>query len=491
MRLKLIILFIAVVAPAVMQAQQSRQITLEEAIVMARARSVDAAVALNELRTAYWQYRTYQADLLPEVSFQATVPTYHKQYSSYMDDQGSFSFVRNNYLEMSGQLSVSQNIWLTGGSVSLTTSIDYLRQLDGVKYNRYMSIPLALTLNQPLFDVNHVKWNRRIEPMRYSEAKARFLSDTEEVALMAINRYFNLLMAMETKNIAMQNLENAIRLYDIAMEKRNIGQISKNDLLQMELNLLNSRSAMTEAESNFKSMMFQLRAFLDIDEDVELIPEIPPVPDEIDITYADALERALENNEFTLNIRRRQLEADYEVARAKGDLRKISLFAQVGYTGSGQDFNSAYNPLKDNQVLEVGVNIPLLDWGKRRGKVKVAQSNRRVVEERVRQEQQNFSQDLFILVERFNNQQQQVAIALRSDTIAGQRYRTNVETYMIGRLSTLDLNDSQVTKDEARRTYVNQLYLYWYYLYQLRSLTLWDYAGGRGIDAEIEQIIRQ
>lgn len=481
----------AIVAPALMAAQQPRHLSLEEAIVMARAKSVDASVALNELRTSYWQYRTYKANLLPEVTFNATVPSYHKQYTAYMDDRGSYSFVRTNYLGMSGQLSMTQNIWLTGGSVSLTTSVDYLRQLDGVKYNRFMSIPVALTLNQPLFDVNHVKWNRKIEPVRYSEAKARFLSDTEEVALMAINRYFNLLMAMETKNIAMQNLENATRLYEIAVEKRNIGQISKNDLLQMELNLLNSRSTMTEAESDYKSMMFQLRSFLDIEEDIELVPEIPSVPGEFDVTYADALEKALEHNQFTLNIRRRQLEADYEVARAKGNLRKISLFAQVGYTGSGQDFSNAYNPLKDNQVVEVGVNVPILDWGKRRGQVKVAQSNRKVVEERLRQEQQNFSQDLFVLVERFNNQQQQVGIALRSDTIAQQRYRTNVETYMIGRLSTLDLNDSQVSKDEARRAYVNQLYLYWYYLYQLRSLTLWDYAGGRGIDAEIEQILQQ
>ncbi len=482
---------IAIAVPELMPAQQSRHLSLEEAIVMARAKSVDASVALNELRTAYWQYRTYKADLLPEVTFNATMPSYHKQYSPYMDDQGSYSFVRTNYLQMSGELSLKQNIWLTGGSIALNTSLDYLRQLDGVKYNRFMSLPVALTLNQPLFDVNHVKWNRKIEPMRYKEAKAQFLSATEEVALMAINRYFNLLMAMETKNIALQNLENATRLYEIAQEKRNIGQISKNDLLQMELNLLNSRSAMTEAESEYKSMMFQLRAFLDIEEDVELIPQIPAAPGDFDLTYQDALEKALENNKFTLNIRRRQLEADYQVAKAKGNLRRISLFAQVGYTGSAQDFQGAYNPLKDNQVVEVGMSIPILDWGKRRGQVKVAQSNRQVVEERLRQEQQNFNQDLFILVERFNNQQQQVGIALRSDTIAQQRYRTNVETYTIGRLSTLDLNDSQVSKDEARRAYVNQLYLYWYYLYQLRSLTLWDYACGREIDAEIEQILRQ
>lgn len=51
-----------------------RNITLSEAIVLARTQSVDAAVALNELKTAYWEYRTFRADLLPEVNFTGTLP---------------------------------------------------------------------------------------------------------------------------------------------------------------------------------------------------------------------------------------------------------------------------------------------------------------------------------------------------------------------------------------------------------------------------------
>ena len=65
-----------------------RNITLDEAILMARANSVDAAVALNELRKAYWSYRTYRADLLPEVNLNATVPSYRKSYSTYQHEDG-------------------------------------------------------------------------------------------------------------------------------------------------------------------------------------------------------------------------------------------------------------------------------------------------------------------------------------------------------------------------------------------------------------------
>ena len=354
-----------------------------------------------------------------------------------------------------------------------------------------MTVPVALTFNQPIFGVNTVKWDRRIEPVRYEEAKANFISASEGVAMTTINYFFNLLMAKETVNIARQNMENAEKLYEVAVAKRKMGQISENDLLQLELNKLNARSELTDGESNLKSNMFQLRSFLGIEEDVDLEPVVPGEVPDVLVTFEDVLDKALTNNAFSKNIRRRQLEADYSVARAKGNLRQIDLFAQIGYTGTSDRFGQAYDRLKDNQVVQIGFKIPILDWGRRRGGVKVAESDREVVESRIRQEAMDFNQNIFILVERFNNQQQQVSIASLADTIAQRRYNTNVETFMIGKISTLDLNDSQVSKDESRKSFINELYLYWYYYYQLRSLTLWDFAGLRPIDADIERIVRK
>ena len=483
-------LTLLVAAAAIGNAQGTDlSLTLDEAISRARVNSVDAAVALNELKTAYWEYRSYRAELLPEVNFKATVPGYYRQYSPYMDSDGNYSFVRNNYLEMNGEVSLSQNIWLTGGKISLNTSLDYFRQLEGDKYNRFMSIPVALTLSQPIFGVNDVKWDRKIEPVRYREAKAAYLSASEDVAIKAISYFFQLLMADENVAIAAQNLDNSRTLYAVAKEKREMGRISGNDLLQMELNLLNAESEMTDCESTRKSCMFQLRTLLDLSEDTNILPVAPAQVPDADICYDDALQKALERNKFAENIRRRQLEADYEVAKAKGNMRQISLFAQIGYTGTDRKFAGAYSPLKDNQVVQIGFEIPIRDWGRRRGRVKVAESNREVTESRLRQERTEFAQNIFILVERYRNQMRQLEISQRADQVAARRYSANVESYMIGKISTLDLNDSRVSKDQARREYINEMYLFWNYYYQLRSLTLWDYAASRDIDSDIERDI--
>ena len=183
----------AVCLPVVLSAQQERKITLNEAIAMARVQSVDAAVALNELKTAYWEYRTFRADLLPEVNLTGTLPNYNKSYGSYQNADGSYSFVRNSALGLSGDLSIDQNIWLTGGKLSLVSSLDYMKQLGSGGDRHFMSVPITLKLTQPILGVNNVKWNRRIEPVRYAEAKAAFITATEEVTMRAITYYFRFL----------------------------------------------------------------------------------------------------------------------------------------------------------------------------------------------------------------------------------------------------------------------------------------------------------
>ena len=490
MRKKNILLVLATFAfSQILTAQNEREITLNEAIALARTQSVDAAVALNELKTAYWEYRTFRADLLPEVNLTGTLPNYKKSYSSYQNSDGTYGFVRNNYLELSGDLSIDQNIWLTGGKLSLSTSLDYIRQFGGNGKEQFMSVPINLELTQPIFGVNKLKWNSRIEPVRYEEAKAAFISATEDVTRKTITYFFQLLLAKETLATARQNELNAEHLYKVAGAKREMGQISENELLQLKLSALNAKAATTEAVSNLNANMFQLRAFLGMDENTKLEPVVPESAPDIRMEYNEVLSKALERNSFAQNIRRRQLESDYAVATARGDLRSVDLFASVGYTGLDKEFTSAYNHLLDNQIVQVGVKIPILDWGKRRGKVRVAKSNREVVLSKIRQEQMNFNQDIFLLVEHFNNQAQQLSIAKEADIIAQQRYKTSIETFLIGKINTLDLNDAQNSKDQARQKHISELYNYWSYFYQIRSLTLWDFERDTELEVDFEEVI--
>ena len=121
----------------------------------------------------------------------------------------------------------------------------------------------------------------------------------------------------------------------------------------------------------------------------------------------------------------------------------------------------------------------------------MAESNREVVLSRTRQEQMDFNQDIFLLVENFNNQAAQLVIAEEADRIAEQRYKTSVETFMIGKIDILDLNDARNSKDEARRKLIEELYLFWNYYYNIRSVILYDFIKDISLDAEFENLARK
>ena len=496
--LRTIIALLITMLPVGVSAQtDTLRLSLDDCIAMARRQSIDAAVALGELRSAYWQWRSYKADLLPEVSLQGTAPSWNKRYSSYQQADGSLSFVRNDYLGLDGAVNIKQKLWPTGGTLSVESSLDYLHQSSNSSpsgggregANQFMSLPVAVTLSQPLFSVNHLKWDRRIEPLRYREAQARFLTETEQVAMQAISLYFGLLLAGEQVNIARQNLQTAEKLYEVAQAKRRMGTISENDVLQLRLDVLTARSALTNSESNRQTRQFALRSFLDVEAPIAAtVPEASVLGLHLD--YEDVLAHALQNNALATTMRRRQMEADYAVASARANRQSINLYAQLGYTGTGENMSSAYRHLLSNEVVSVGITVPLLDWGKRKGQRRLAESNRDIIQGQLRQQSQDFRQDIFILTEQFNNQAEQLRIACEADTIARRRYHTNVETFKIGSISTLELSSAQTAKDQARQNRIQQLFNYWYYYYQLRSIALWDFERGCELSEDFEKIIK-
>lgn len=467
----------------------SVSLTLDDAVARARASSVDASVALTTLRSAYWEWRSYKASLLPEITFTSTIPALQRRYSPYQHDDGSYSYVRDDNILLSGEISLSQRIWPTGGTVSLSTSLDFRHQLGDNPQNRFMTVPVSLTLNQPVLGFNDIRWARKVEPVKYREACAEFISQTEEVAMSAITYFFNLVISRQDLSSARLNLANAEKMLESARAKHEMGRISRNDLLQIEQINIEARLAVTAAESDVRGNMFRLRSFLGMGDEVEIVPVVPDAPREVEVTYGRAIDYATERNSFARNIMRRQLEADREVARANAELRQINVFASIGVTGTDVNLSPAYRHLGDNQVVTVGISLPLVDWGKRRGKVKMAKAESKLMRERLAKETQDFNQELFVLVERHNNQAGRLKLATRAVDIARTRYDAGVETFLIGKISTLDLADAQQSKDNALRSRLSELYYSWYYYYRLRSITLWDFATDSPIDADIERVL--
>lgn len=474
-------------------AQDTIVVSLKETISRSINNSVDALVARNEFKSSYWEYRTYKAELLPEVSINSTLPYYSKSYNSFQNSDGSYTFVGNDYSRIDGNISVTQNIPLTGGAISVESSFQRLQQFGDNASSRYVGIPISVTLEQPIFGFNRVKWLQRIEPVKYKEAKQKLIANLEVVTNTGITYYFDLLLGQINMSIAIQNLKNSQKLFTIAEARRKIGQISENDLLQLKVSLLNAESYLTDAQSSLNLRMFRLRSFLGYGENIIIEPLIPEFLSQSipALSYSEVLALARQNNSFTQNVQRRMLESSRAVSQAKADRWNAKLFVSFGMSGQENTLSQAFNTnnWRTNQIVNVGIKVPILDWGKGKGKVKIAEANREVEYSRIEKEQIDFNQDIFLRVENFNNQSKLLELAKQTDEIAQQRYNTSIEAFVLGKIDVLNLNDSQTSKDQAKRNYIDQMYSLWSYYYQIRSLTLYDFINKKELSVDYENLL--
>jgi outer membrane protein len=472
------------------EADAPRFITLEEVVKMAKEQSPDAMMARHRFRGRYWQYRTFKAGYLPNLRFEATIPNLNRSISPITLPDGSDIFIRRSLATSSGNLSLNQTIGFTGGQLFMSSGlqrIDLIRE-DETEVS-YLTTPVSIGYSQPIFSYNPYKWERRIEPIRYEEAKRQYLESMEEISIRATNIFFDLLLAQINKDINELNLSSNDTLYRIAQGRYELGRIAENELLQMELNVLNSEATLEQSYIDYEAAIFRFRSFLALEESrgIELVP--PEEPHELRVDVGIALMEARKNRANMLAQERQMIEAESQVDQARAENRfNANLFAVYGLTQSAGDFGEAYtNPL-DQQQLRLGIQVPILDWGVSKGRVKMAESNRELVNTTVNQAMIDFEQEVFLRVMEFNMLENQLEIARKADVIADKRYEVTRERFLIGRIDIIDLNLALEEKDRAKQRYLAALRNYWRGFYEMRLITLYDFINDTPITTDFSQI---
>lgn len=473
-------ILLLLVLPCGAWGQKKLTLTLKEAVAMARNNSPEAVAARHSFRAAYWDWRSFKANQLPSLTLTSN-PTLNRSIESVTLGDGSDKFVHRNQLSVDAGLEINQNVALTGGSLFLKTGLQRLDMLSD-NISSYKSTPIVIGYQQNLFGYNNQKWQRRIEPIRYEESKKGYIETLELVAANAAYRFFNLATAQTSLEIASYNYANADTLYRYAEGRYNIGTITENEMLQLELNKLTEQTNQLNARIEVDNSVQSLRSYLGINEDMEL--EV--IPDEevphFKVDVAEALALAFQNNPDISNFERRRLESESSVAQARAQRGfKADLYVQFGLTQSDEALKNSYRHPMDQQLVQLGIRIPILDWGVGKGKVKVAKSNRDKVYTQIEQDRTDFELNVGKLVKQFNLQADKVAIAWKTDQTAQRRNEVARKLYLLGKSDILDLNAAIAEKDRSRRAYISALYNYWSLYYGLRSLTGYDFEKTKPI----------
>ncbi|MGZ3872674.1 MAG: TolC family protein [Mucilaginibacter sp.] len=459
----------------------STRLTLKEVVAMAKDNSIAAKQAITTRETKYWQWRTFKSNYQPQLSLNGNLPGYSKTSTPVVQPDGTILFQPIHYDNSSLTLNFSQSITATGATVYGQTQLQRFDDFDrnSILYN---GVPYAIGFSQPLGQFNGLKWDKKIQPLLFNESKQAYIEEQEKISITVTGYFFDLLLAQVNLETAEANLTNTQKILKIANLKFDLGKVSKNEMLQLQLEQLNAKKAVGTAKRDMEIATLNLRSYIGQEGDEKIVLQVPETITQMTVTADRVLAEAFANRSDAIAFVRRVAEAKRDVALAHGQTGlTATLTANIGTSNSAKNIPGVYRSPQNQQLLELQFSIPVLDWGRSKAKIKTAEANQQFTEYSVEQDKQTFKQQIVTQVSLFNVMKEQLALTAEADSIASEKYKIARERYVLGDLSITDLSIAFQENDQAKRDYVQSLRDFWSAYYQLRYLSLYDFEKNEKI----------
>ncbi len=458
--------------------QAQVEYSLERIIELAKNQSPQAKQAETRKENRFWQYRFFRSNYNPQLALSGNLPGYNRDFNENRLDDNTIVFQEREQISSSLNLGLLQPIALTGGNVSINSRVRQFEDLTQ-DFTQWNSTIVNVNLNQPIFAFNNLKWDKLTEPIRYEESKRSFVEEMEFVSRTAVTRFFDYLDAQVNYQIAEFNLANNDTIYNIETGRYNIGTTSEDKLLQVELQLLRSKQDLAQAQLDLQTSRLALRTFIGLTDEDQfdlVLPENIPV---FAVDEKIALQYAMDNRADFIAFERRRIEAESDVAEAKASRFQMDLNASFGLNARGNTLDESYMDPTNQQIANVTLNVPIVNWGRNEARIKTALANKKLTDYTIAQEEQNFELEIITQVRQLDVLRQQLEISKKSDEVAQKRYEVAQNRYLIGKIDITNLNIALTEKDTAKRSYINALRTYWIAYYDLRRLTLYDFANNQ------------
>lgn len=486
-----LILFLGITAMG--HAQDKIVLSLPEVIDIASKQSIDAFRNKNMYLASYWEHRFYKAERLPSLSISSNPLDFNRsQRKEYNFETNEDEFRLRETFSSDVSLSAVQNVPLTGGQVFVRSGLGMVKNLSGDKNTSFNSTPISIGFQQELNGYNRLKWESKIEPLKFEKAKKEFIQDVEDLRVKSTIRFFGLINAQIQKAISEMNYANADTLYKIGKGRFQVGTVTQDELLELELSLLNSEQALSMANLDEKRTQAMLNSFLGLPKETIIKCIIPSDIPALQIDPDNAISEAIKNNPEMLSHQQQKLEQDEDVARAKSERGlNTSLFAMYGLSQNADEISNVYDEPDKSQIVSIGLNIPIVDWGRGKGRYSMAKSNREVALATIRQERIDFEQDIHQSVLEFNLQAGQVFTSAKADTVAKMGYEVTFQRFLIGKIDVIRLNIASNSQESARMAYLSRLRDYWTAYFRLRSLTLFDFENKQPLVFDYDKLLEK
>lgn len=425
-------------------------ISLEQALKIALSENIAVKVADKEIeRTKYAKKGTY-ASLFPQIdatgSYQRTI----KKQVMYMDfDMSSFGggSAAGSGSTGSGTAGTGEGSGTGSGSTASSS-----KNNGGLEVGRWNTWSAGLSASMPV--VNAQLWKSiKISGMDVELAVEKARASRLDMVSQVKNAYYAVLFSKEAFNVYKEVYENAMTNYAETEKKYNVQKATDLDMARAKTNVANAIPNVYNAESSIILALWQLKAVMGIDLEMNIDVEgaIEDYSEYMtsDVTKADSISLDRNSTMKQLEIQANELAQSIK-AQQYAYIPTLALAFNYSYNAMTNDFNFKEYRWTPYSYVGVSLSIPIFSGGKRLNQVRQARNSY----EQMRLQMTSTERNLKISIRQsLNTMETNVkSYDAAKDAVASAEKAYNIaeKSYEVGRATLTDLNDAQLALTQAR-----------------------------------------
>lgn len=425
-------------------------ISLEQALKIALSENIAVKVADKEIeRTKYAKKGTY-ASLFPQIdatgSYQRTI----KKQVMYMDfDMSSFGggSAAGSGSTGSGTAGTGEGSGTGAGSTASSS-----KNNGGLEVGRWNTWSAGVSASMPV--VNAQLWKSiKISGMDVELAVEKARASRLDMVSQVKNAYYAVLFSKEAFNVYKEVYENAMTNYAETEKKYNVQKATDLDMARAKTNVANAIPNVYNAESSIILALWQLKAVMGIDLEMNIDVEgaIEDYSEYMtsDVTKADSISLDHNSTMKQLEIQANELAQSIKVQQY-AYIPTLALAFNYSYNAMTNDFNFKEYRWTPYSYVGMSLSIPIFSGGKRLNQVRQARNSY----EQMRLQMTSTERNLKISIRQsLNTMETNVkSYDAAKDAVASaeKAYSIAEKSYEVGRATLTDLNDAQLALTQAR-----------------------------------------
>lgn len=387
-----------------------------------------------------------------------------------------------------GTFKLIQPLKWTDGTLSVVNDFGWKKaysEYSKTHQSGSFSNSVYFTFQQPIFTYNRTMMSLRQLVLNLEDAKLSYALQRLSLERQVATNFYNLFQSKSSLDIAIDELKNQEKSYEIIKNKVDAGLSAKEELYQAELNLSTSKSTVENRQVSIQNSYDTFKQLIGIplEDSISVEANISFQPVVVD------LQKAIDNA-LTARMELRQRNIDIEnalnslIQTSSQNEFKGNINLSYGLTGTDNALDNIFDQPAKKQAFGISFDVPLWDWGEKKARINASKIN-------IESQKLSLSEDktgIKIAIRQshrsLTNLVTQIEIASQNVRNAELTYEINLERYKNGDLTSMDLNLYQTQLSQKKTSYTQALIDYRLALLNLKIISLWDFEKNEPVIPE-------